>query len=66
MAQNKVKWEDMYPNGFLACFSMRRMPKSLHKRIKRLALEKGLPQELVVVLALEEGVAMEEMRVFTQ
>ena len=62
MAQNKIKWDEMYPDGFLSGFTMRRMPKVLHKRIKRLSVERSLPQEYIVVEALEEGIGMQEVK----
>ena len=61
---SKIKWDDMYPRGFLACFSLRRMPIDLHKRIKRLAVEKGTSIEYETVMGLEAGVAMLEAEEF--
>ena len=57
----KIDWESMYPEGFISCFSLRRVGKNLHKRIKRLALENESSVEFEAVMALEAGIAMREM-----
>ena len=55
MAKMKIDWNAMYPEGFVSCFSMRRLSKTNHKRAKVQAAMRDEPLELVMVKAIEIG-----------
>ena len=53
---NQEAWDELYPDGFRSSFSMRHMPKQLHKDLRRLSAELEISMEYALIMCAEHGV----------
>ena len=57
-------WDELFPDGFRNTYSMRHMPKDLHKRLGRLANELEVSSELLLVQCAYVGLEQLEIEVY--
>ena len=50
------EWDSLYPEGFRGSFSMRHMPKQLHRDLHRISGELEKSIEYVLIMCAEVGV----------
>ena len=53
---NQEAWDELYPDGFRSSFSMRHMPKKLHKDLGRIAHELEITMEYALIMCAEHGI----------